>query len=696
MFHRNPMLKLAIPFMVGIAVAWLCLLPLWLPLFLSVVALLLLVAGMLRAPKVLFGIGTAVVMFSLGALLMSIDKVQHAPQWSGEKGRYEALLLEVPKLGDRTVKVLARAERIGRDSIPGMRRNGLVYLYFANCVDAESLQIGERICFEGKITPPHNAGNPAEFDVENYYAVKGITGSAYLSYNAWYSNGLTEPTLEMKFLLLREKVVSLFSSLGFENDELSVLSALTVGEKRDLSQDIKELYASVGASHILALSGLHLGILYMIITLLIPVRSGNRVVVFLREGIAVALLWGFAAIAGFTPSVIRAAILFTLLSIGRCFQREHSSLNTLAFAAIVMLLYSPRYLFDVAFQLSFSSVFSILLLTSHLQRWLQANEHGALYRYIAGVFSISIAAQVGVFPFIWYYFGTFPLYFLLTNMLVVPAAFVIMLMAIILLVPIAPLQSVVAWLLQWIIYAMNTLLRLISEIPGATLELPYVGLFGVSFVTVMLFMLLSGVVRKKTFLIVASVVLFSVFTCCMILVRKNSDNTHYVLFYNNKKCPMAQLVESHGESYILSSRSSLDVNLDYVVEPFLRRECLSAPVWVHDNFANKVLSLQDGLAQFYGRRMVILSDDCWKDNDTILPVDCIFLCRGFLGSIKELFVVYPASCVVLDATLYAQSRNRIIRECRELGVRYIDLSKTGAVRWLCDKPGFIVEYMRGK
>lgn len=697
MFYRNPMLRLAIPFMTGIAVAWLCAVPLWLFLSFTVLSVLLLLAGMARrAPATLFGVAAMLAMFSLGAMAMNIDKQKDSARWSGEKGRFEALLLEVPKLGERTAKTLAMVQRIGRDSVPDMRREGLVYIYFANSVEAQQLQVGERVCFESKVQPPRNAGNPAEFDVENYYAVKGVTGSVYLPIDGWYSTGVCEPTLAMKFLLLREKIVSLFSSLGFDGNELSVLSALTVGEKRDLSQDIKELYAAVGASHILAISGLHVGIFYMIITLLFSFGGNRGAMMLLREGIAILLLWMFAAVAGFTPSVLRAAIIFTMLAIGKCLRRDNSSVNTLAFTAIAMLLCSPRYLFDVGFQLSFASVLSILLLAPCLQRWLRADNYGRFYGYVAGIVSISVAAQAGTFPFVWYYFGTFPLYFLLTNLLVVPAAFVIMLLSLLLLLPLSPLQCVVAWLLQHLIGGMNASLNFISEMPGASLELPYVGLWGVAFVTLLILLFLHGVACRRPLFYVGSPIVMLLFALGVFVAKENKTEEPYMLFFNSDKCPVAQFVKSSEESYIVSSLSSLDVELDYVSEPYWRREGIDTPQWLSDGFSGTTIRFKNNMAEFCGRRMMVLADDCWKENEEILPVDCLFLCRGFLGSIKELFSVYPATCIVLDATLYEHSRRRIVRECNELGLRYIDLSQAGAVKWLCNKPGFVVECMRDK
>ena len=207
---------------------------------------------------------------------------------------------------------------------------------------------------------------------------------------------------------------------------------MTIGDKSELTSEITETFSSVGASHILALSGLHLGIFYMILSVLLPMWRNKRAFTLLRELLILMIIWSFVFVAGLSASLTRAALLFTIFSFGRCLRRDASSLNSLALAAIVMLLFSPRSLFDVSFQLSFAAVFSILLLRPSLRRLLAADRYGKVYGYVADVVTLSIAAQIGTFPFVWYYFGTFPLYFLFTNMLVVPVAFIIMSLAVLL------------------------------------------------------------------------------------------------------------------------------------------------------------------------------------------------------------------------------------------------------------------------
>lgn len=696
-FDKNPMLKFVFPLMAGIAFSWHCNADLFwgIPLFfLGLFAMLL---GMhSRFSRWLFGVALAVTMFSFGMLAECDDRATMHSQWSGEKGRFEAVLLEVPHMGGATTKIKAMVKRIGRDSIPNARREGVVDIYIANCVAAEYLQIGERIYFEAKVAAPRNAGNPGEFDLEHYSYLKGVTGNVYLPVDGWRSLGFSELTLQMKALELREKIVTVFESLGFGKEELSVLSALTVGEKRDLSKGVRELYNAAGVSHLLALSGLHLGLFYMIITFLLPLPGGRRGFVIVREAVVVILLWGFALMAGMSPSVVRAAILFTIMSLSRCLQRENSSMNSLAFAALIMLLVYPRWLFDVGFQLSFVAVAAILLLQRPMQRIAKVEEYGCVYRYVVGVMIISVAAQIGTFPFVWHYFGTFPLYFLFTNLVVIPLSFVIMLFSVLLLAvtPFALIQIGIAVLLNFLIACMNNFLRLAASLPAASLELPFVGVWGVATCAVAFYLLLYACFLKRKPLLWLSFSLFAIMGIVFILFRGKEEKP-YIIFYNSSECPAAQFVYSKDKSYLLSSYPEWEIELEYTAEPYWRREEIDEPLLLLKGYSDDKISFDGRMACFEHRRVIMLNDDCWNDADKIVPVDCLFLCRGFLGDIKELLLLFPARYIVLDATLYTNSRRRIKRECAELGVRCIDVAEQGAVKMLCNKTGVRFVNMRG-
>ncbi|MBQ2786949.1 MAG: ComEC/Rec2 family competence protein [Bacteroidaceae bacterium] len=697
-FRSNPMLWLAFPLMAGITAGWLCGISVLCSALLFVPAMLVMIMGVCtRLNGCFFSVAAFVAMFALGVVVEHLDAARFVKKWSGVKGRFEAVLLETPHVGGRAAMVQAQVARIGRDSVPDARREGLVNLYFANSVDVERLNVGERIFFEGRVASPRNAGNPAEFDTEHFLYVRGITGTAYLPMGVWRSDGVADKTLLMYAMDLRERVLQIYDSLGFEGEEGAVLSALTLGEKRDLSQGVRDLYSAVGASHVLALSGLHLGILYMLITMLLPVRGVSRLPIIMRELLVLLLLWGFAAMAGLTASVVRAVILFTLMSVARCLQREGSVMNALGFAAIVMLVVCPRWLFDVSFQLSFAAVWAILLLEYPLRRLMRVEKHGRAYAYVAGVVAVSLSAQLGTLPFVWYYFGTFPLCFLITNFIVMPAAFCVMLLAVLMLAlsPFVLLQQFVAWVLKCMLYAMNLLLRGVADLPGASVELPYIGVLGAFVVAVVLFVLLYGVLQRRKVYVAVSLLLSMLFVAVLV-ARKFRDEVPYVLFFNSRSCPAAQLVVSSERSYLMSSYPEWDIDLSYVAEPFWRREGMSQPILLHDGFTDEKVSMSGRLVHFEGRRIAMLSDDCWMDETHVQPVDCIFLCRGFLGKIKRLLEIYPTRYIVMDATLYEGSRRRIARECAQAGVRCLNLKDMGAMKLLCRGGGINFVSMKGR
>lgn len=694
----NPLFFMVLPLMVGVVLGSVFRLGLSLVLPVMSLSLLLLLAGYYNvAKKWLFGVALVLFMFSTGAFVELMQRADKSAQWSPEKMRYKATLVETPLFRGTDVKVLADvsvADTIVPDSV---RSRGLAYLYLSRDLGSDTLEVGDVVFFENRVIPIRNSGNPAEFDVERYYYVKGITGNVFLYSGTWTAISSEECTLFMSALALREKMVRLYGECGFSKDAESLLSALTLGEKRDFPKDLKDSYSKAGASHVLALSGLHLGIFYMLLLFLLPFNSDKLLKVVVRELFILFLLWAFAFVAGLSPSIVRAALLFTMMSVGRCLCRDTSSLNSLACAAIVMLLYDPHLLFDVSFQLSFAAVISVLLLASPLRMLLCADSHGVVYKYVVGLIVISFAAQVGTFPFIWYYFGIFPLYFLMTNFFVVPMAFVVMSLAIVLwcLAPFPLLRSCVAWMLGWVADGMNSVVVYMSRLQGASFELPPADVKEVVIATILLLIIIYTIRKHRLWFSILTISLFVLFVSFDSVIRDDKGGEDYLLFYNNRKNPLVHAVATDGTNYLVSSLSKDNAEYEYVTVPYIRDMGLNNPVWVSDDFCDSLITVDNGLVSFAGTKVRLLDHGHWRGavpNDT---VDVLLLCRGFLGEIDELVKVYPADCLVLDASLYQRSRKRILRECNELDLEVIDLSSVGAVKVVPNDTACVVYYMKG-
>ena len=230
--------------------------------------------------------------------------------------------------------------------------------------------------------------------------------------------------LRQQFLEWRSVLLEKYHEWGVGDEAYGVVAAMTLGDKKAIDKDTKETYRVAGASHILALSGLHLMIIYSVITLLVGWMRFR----LLSQVIIVLAIWAFALLTGLSPSVTRSAAMITayaLLSLG---YRERMSVNTLAFVAIIMLIISPSMLYDVGFQLSFMTVLSIVLwhplLNGLIPLHVQQRHHWLSNLW--GLITVSTAAQIGTAPLVAYYFGRLPVWFLLSNFIVIPLATVVL------------------------------------------------------------------------------------------------------------------------------------------------------------------------------------------------------------------------------------------------------------------------------
>jgi len=265
------------------------------------------------------------------------------------------------------------------------------------------------------------------------------------------------------FLAQRAKLLDRLSKNGVDGSVYAVVAAMALGDKSQLTKDLRETYAVTGASHVLALSGLHLGIIYTLLSLLLNRRRWQIV----SQVVIIVCIWLFVFLVGMSASVVRSAVMLTvygLLSLGH---RDKMSVNTLAFAAIVMLLFNPRSLFDIGFQLSFMAVLSILLYYPLFEGvWSQSFLlNHRVFKWVWTMLAVSCAAQIGVAPLIAYYFGRFSNYFLLTNFIVVPAATLILYLSLVVL-----LIPAFAYLLIYIVNTLNLLLLWMATLPGASIE----------------------------------------------------------------------------------------------------------------------------------------------------------------------------------------------------------------------------------
>jgi len=275
----------------------------------------------------------------------------------------------------------------------------------------------DQITFQSLLAPLPQNLNPYQFDYGNYLKNQQIYSSIFLNDQSILYNGNVKK-LSFYLYQIRRKLLSVFESFDWNQQTTAVVEALILGNRFLLDEQTVKNYQNAGVVHILAISGLHVGILYFIIAFITNPLKRLKQGVILQFIITLFLLWSFALLTGFSPSVSRSVTLFSLVASGKLLNRTYSIYNLVAASALLLLLLNPNALFDVGFQLSYAAVLSILLFNPFF-KYFQFSSN-KIIKYFIDIVLVSLAAQIGVLPLSILYFNQFPTLFLLANIVVIP------------------------------------------------------------------------------------------------------------------------------------------------------------------------------------------------------------------------------------------------------------------------------------
>lgn len=607
---------------------------------------------------------------------------------------YRVLLTDPPEQKERTFlcRVFLKEQRDSAQICP-VNRKAILYLKSDSVV--AQWEGGEELLVSARISSPVNGGNFDEFDYARYLMRKGISGTGYVSSDKWTLLSSSPPFSSSPFsyhscrltaLAYREKVLSLYRKLGFDGDELSVLSALTIGDKTELSESVRESYSISGASHVLALSGLHIGLLYaLFLFLLSPVVKLGRMGRCLRSVLLLLSLWTFAFFTGLSSSIVRSACMFSMLALADLFGRKSLSINTLAATAFVMLLCYPVWLFDVGFQLSFLAVAAILLIQKPIcQLFPVRNRVG---KYVWGLMSVSIAAQLGTAPLVLLYFSRFSTHFLLTNLVVIPLVTIIMYVAVFMLflTPLPWIQGVVAVIVRLLLKGLNAFVRWVEQLPYASMD--GIWLYRMEVVGIYVFFLLAFYYlttrRTRNLLICLScLLLLGTYHTVMCWCDRPQRS---LVFYNIRGCPAVHCIERDGHSWLnYGDTLANKQRLQRVAANYWKRHQLLPPKALTSDYQDTYISVQDQILSFHGCRICMVTNHRWRNKTAVSPLSIhyLYLCKGYDGHLRELTKLFHPSYIILDASLSEYRKRLFEDECRQLGFHFISLSEEGSVRFL--------------
>jgi len=379
--------------------------------------------------NILFGLATYFLILSISTLSSYIHQdINHKNHYTNfdikETNSIKGLVVETLKPNEFYTKFLVEIY-----SFNHQKSSGKVLVYFSK-KNPDSLQIGDLISFQSEIKPIQKNYNPDTFDYSNYMANQNVFHQIKCFENDYYI-GSKVKNFTFYINELRQKLVHSFDKHHFSIRTKSIINALLLGQKQQIDSETLNDYKNAGVVHILAISGLHIGIIYAFFNFIFGFLNRIKHGKVIKLVVIILLLWLFALISGMSASITRSVTMFSLIAFGTFLNRKNFMFNAVAASFLILLIYNPLYIFDVGFQLSYAAVLSILLFQPFYQKFYYSKNK--IVVYITDLFLVSLAAQIGVLPFMMLYFKQVPTLFLLANFVVIPIATAVLILGIVVL-----------------------------------------------------------------------------------------------------------------------------------------------------------------------------------------------------------------------------------------------------------------------
>lgn len=698
--HLFPMLRLLIPFMAGIIV---CIsissstqisFLLWMSLL-----LLSLAAGFIPFKKLrfvkrwLFGVLISCFLFVSGYNSVLLHKeILRADHFSKiqNKGTFIATVSEPLQEKDHSYKTILRIRGLKKGSTIG-NAGGRILTYFAKDSLKNPPGEGSTIVFSAEVQEISPPQNPGAFDYRKYMAANNVYHQVYLNTHTWKL--LEKPqgfNLFRTAHMISKKFISILSENGLKGKEFAVASALLLGQKDMLDNETLQAFSGSGVMHILCVSGLHVGVIYIIISFLLGFMKKTRGQIYLKTVLILITIWAYAILTGFSPSVMRAATMFSFISIGNASRRYVHIINSLAVSAVVLLLIDPMMISNIGFQLSYLAIIGIVFINKPIaELWKPTNR---IVEYIWGLVAVSIAAQIATSPLSMLYFHQFPTYFIPANIVAVPISFLAIYAGLSVLATsfIPAVSNVVGIITNFLLFALNYCVGFIEHLPHSVLHIH--SIFNMEMILAYLILtsllLLLYLKRKEfVFITLGLLLLFSVRITFMEIIRKEQQK---IVFYNSGKQSAVGFIDGKrqtllADSVLITDKTANKFQLDgartlYGIASG-RSFALDTVTGFYQMLPKELHPLRSlgNNFIFHTKRLVIIDNiPKPKGNVIKLRTDYLWIRNNPTLRVNDLKQLYQPGLIIIDGSNSYSRTEKWMTEFKKAGLKVYSLKKSGA------------------
>ncbi len=540
---------------------------------------------------------------------------------------------------------------------------------------------GDFIICKGNISNAKKAYIPYQFDYNKFLRYKGVASVAYFDENSFIVKPNNAFNLKRYAFKLRVGLLNRLKKFDFNKSQLAVISAISLGERNGIDNDLYSRFSNAGLMHILAVSGMHVGILYLLLMFIFKPLTKNKKSSLIVYSIVLLVLWAYAFITGLSSSVVRADVMFSIMLIGKMLSKKYNVFNAVFASAFILLVYNPFYLFQLGFQLSYLAVLGIIFFQRKLKNIYQTSNF--LLKYIWEIVCVSLSAQLTTTGIALLYFHKFPTYFLLSNIMVLFIVSALFITA--LLFYIFSYLPVINWLIYKALYFSSWLLvkiiALVNNLPNVSVEnIAWNNTDTFLFYTFILLLVFYIVFKKRYILFSSIMFLFLMFANYQYRHYKLQNNT--TIYLTNLSNNTA-LIYKHKKDVILNisyQNNYTSKEINYKLSGFLINNFASIKEIVHssqnyldiDNHFYKTgnfLKINDKIFYRYSFRKI-------PKLDKTLNVDFILIDKYFGEKIDDLFSNIQCKTLVLSPFIDDDKKNKLKNIANNFNVKKIIELKT--------------------
>ena len=621
----------------------------------------------------IFGMVTLITFVWLGFVRTAINnQPKEDPHITREEGWQLARVLEPPEEREKNIRVLLELDQ------------GKAMGYFQKDEAALALSYGDIVAFASPLEEVDPPKNPMEFDYKTYLERRGVAWSVFLKVGDWMPTGIKQANPLFTFAYrFRQHLLLELQRCGITDDEFGVGAAILLGYDDSLPAQVRKNYVAAGSMHILCVSGMHVGIIYLLASFLLGLLGKGRRAAFIRRVLLLLLIWLYALITGLSPSIMRSALMISFMIFGELIHRKGFALNSIAASAFVLLLINPNNLFAMGFQLSYGAVIGIVLLQKPIYNLLYVRNKWLDKAW--EITAVSLAAQVATMPFTVYYFNQFTPYFWLSNLVMTPLSFVVILTGMLLLmVSWVPWLNVVIGKVVWVsLHVMNASVAWVEHLPLSLVKGLYMSdfQFGLSLLMLLLLWLLVNLKRKR--MVMELLVVAAVFVSSMAWRSQQQAHQSQVIVYSLRNHTAIGVINGFDQLLLCDASLLEDPSaIDYSLKGhWAERQLPMNPrcYLFSDDFTDELMAKRKCLVSVQGRLLALWAPDIhYGDGRRRLPVDYLLVRAKQKPDLERILSIYRIGELIIDGSVPDYLAKEWVRQAETMGIPFRNV-KEGAV-----------------